>query len=172
MSKAKVAIAGATGFVGRHLIESLLAQGYSVVALSRRANSHKETTDLRWVNCDLFSRKDSLNALKGCDFAFYLTHSMSPTARLAQGNFADYDLILADNFARSAKANQLRQIVYLGGIIPEDLSLSRHLLSRLEVERTLATSTVPVTSLRLGSFSALRAHPFESCITWLNVFPS
>jgi uncharacterized protein YbjT (DUF2867 family) len=75
---------------------------------------------------------------------------MMPSSKLSQGNFADYDLVLADNFARSAKYNQISQIIYLGGIIPNDYSLSRHLISRLEVEQTLEASKVPLTSLRSG----------------------
>lgn len=150
MKKLKIAIAGASGFVGRYLIDVLLKKGHFVVALSRRDRSSEDKENLKWVMCDLFSRKDAKHGLKGCDIAYYLTHSMIPSARLSQGNFADYDLVLADNFARSARLNQLRQIIYLGGIIPEDYSLSRHLLSRLEVERTLKASKIPLTSLRAG----------------------
>jgi uncharacterized protein YbjT (DUF2867 family) len=60
------------------------------------------------------------------------------------------DFILADNFARSAARAGVKQILYLGGIIPDDAHLSRHLASRLEVERVLAARKVPVTSLRAG----------------------
>lgn len=150
MNNLQVAIAGASGFVGSYLIEAFLSKGCSVVALSRKDRSKENRSNLRWLTCDLFSRKDTENALEGCDIGVYLTHSMIPSARLSQGHFADYDLVLADNFARSAKINDIKQIIYLGGIIPEHYSLSRHLLSRLEVERTLIASGVPVTSLRAG----------------------
>ena len=71
-------------------------------------------------------------------------------ARLTQARFEDMDFILADNFARSAARAGVKQILYLGGIIPDDARLSRHLASRLEVERVLAARGVPVTSLRAG----------------------
>lgn len=150
MGSLQVAIAGASGFVGRYLIDALLSRGHSVVALSRRDRSNENSINIKWMVCDLFSRKEALRALKDCDIAFYLTHSMIPSARLSQGNFADYDLVLADNFARSATKNRVKQIVYLGGIIPDHYSLSRHLFSRLEVEKTLSASGVPLTSLRAG----------------------
>lgn len=150
MTNMRVAIAGASGFVGRYLIDALLEQGYTVIALSRKDRTKENRSKLTWISCDLFSRKDAQKALIDCDIAFYLTHSMIPSARLSQGHFADYDLVLADNFARSAKNNRLKQIIYLGGIIPDHYSLSRHLLSRLEVERTLTASGIPVTSLRAG----------------------
>ncbi|MDA0712619.1 MAG: NAD-dependent epimerase/dehydratase family protein, partial [bacterium] len=39
MNKGTVVIAGASGFVGRYLIEALSKEGYSIVALSRRNRS-------------------------------------------------------------------------------------------------------------------------------------
>jgi len=75
---------------------------------------------------------------------------MLPSAHLTQGVFQDFDLICADNFARAAARAGVRQIVYLGGLIPDDPALSVHLRSRLEVERTLAGRGVPVAALRAG----------------------
>lgn len=89
-------------------------------------------------------------ALKGADYAFYLVHSMLPSARFTQGVFQDLDLIIADNFARAASKAGIKQIIYLGGLIPDDRKLSRHLKSRLEVEQTLGSRTTPVTALRAG----------------------
>src|SRR5690606_17786672 len=66
-----------------------------------------------------------------------------------QGDFSDHDLVAADNFARAASHAGVRQIVYLGGLVPEG-DLSAHLRSRLEVEHALAQHGVPVTALRAG----------------------
>jgi uncharacterized protein YbjT (DUF2867 family) len=76
---------------------------------------------------------------------------MMPRAALTQARFEDLDLICADNFARAAASAGVRQIVYLGGIVPESAAkLSTHLESRREVERALAAHGVPVTTLRAG----------------------
>ncbi|KAE9133855.1 hypothetical protein PF010_g2656 [Phytophthora fragariae] len=78
---------------------------------------------------------------------------MMPSAKLTQGSFADMDVILADNFARAASRNGIKQIVYLSGILPPKTGydkLSRHLRSRLEVERILSAYGVPVTTIRAG----------------------
>ena len=70
---------------------------------------------------------------------------MSPSNRLSQGSFEDFDFILADNFARAARFAGLKQIIYVGGIVDESKSnLSQHLRSRLEVEQTLAAYGTPV----------------------------
>lgn len=146
-----VAVVGASGFVGRELIAELsLEKKLKVRALSRHDYSSQSSERLEWVQCDIFSLKDIQQALQDCDVAIYLVHSMLPSARLTQGNFQDFDLILADNFARAAKLNGLRQIIYLGGIVPSDLDVSPHLRSRLEVERCLRASGVALTALRAG----------------------
>lgn len=146
-----VAIAGATGFVGEAL-RSALVEHFEVIGLTRsptRAALHDETGVI-WRHCDLFSIQDVTKALAGVDYALYLVHSMLPSARLTQASFVDLDLLLADNFARAAEANGLKQILYVGGIRPSGHKPSRHLRSRLEVETTLAARSTPVTAIRAG----------------------
>ncbi|MFM8682914.1 MAG: NAD-dependent epimerase/dehydratase family protein, partial [Chthoniobacterales bacterium] len=156
-SRPTVVVAGASGFVGMALLP-VLAENFDVVALSRSANP--ELPRVRWTRCDLFSLLQTERALQGADYAVYLVHSMLP-ARLTQARFEDRDFILADPFARSAARAGVKQIVYLGGIIPNDAQLSRHLASRLEVERVLSARGVPVTSLRAGLIVGPRGSSFR-----------
>ena len=146
-----VAIAGASGFVGKALREAL-AERFRVVGLTRSPNrAARSEAGVTWRHCDLFSLLDLERALGDADYAVYLVHSMLPSSRLLQGTFADLDLILADNFARAAETAGVRQIVYLSGLLPADTAdLSKHLRSRYEVERTLASRGTPVTTLRTG----------------------
>ncbi|MBC75195.1 MAG: hypothetical protein CME64_04200 [Halobacteriovoraceae bacterium] len=132
-----VTIAGASGFVGSKILELLLEKtDHNIVALSR---SEKESNHprLKWMKADLFSLLDLENALKDADVAIYLVHSMQPSAHLDQANFANYDLILADNFGRACLKFGIKQTLYLGGLIPKRGDLSLHLKSRLEVEEVL-----------------------------------
>lgn len=155
----RVAVAGATGFVGRSLVP-LLAESNAVVALGRGVAEGEgaDTGDsppepgVTWRSCDLFSLYETERALEGVDVAYYLVHSMMPSSRLTQGDFKDLDLLLADNFGRAAGNAGVKRIIYLGGLVPpiEEHRLSRHLASRLEVERVLGGYGVPVTALRAG----------------------
>ncbi|MEE6249950.1 MAG: NAD(P)H-binding protein, partial [Bdellovibrionota bacterium] len=148
---AKIAIAGASGFVGSRLIQKLLDETeHEIVALSRSEKKSKSPDRLKWRKCDIFSLLDIEKGLKDCDLGIYLVHSMLPSAHLVQGDFEDFDLLLADNFAKAAKKCGLQQIIYLGGIIPEKENLSRHLKSRLEVEQAFKEVDVALTSLRAG----------------------
>lgn len=149
--KLVIAIAGACGYIGRNLVKQLKGHA-KVIALSRNGNQHRNTEDVEWRSCDLFSMKDAEKGLAGADIAVYLVHSMLKSARLTQGSFEDMDVILADNFAQAAKRQGIQEIVYLSGIIPneDEKNLSRHLKSRLECERILRSYGVPVTALRAG----------------------
>ncbi len=145
-------MAGATGFVGTRLREAL-REDHDLICLTRSSASlamQRGRSGETWRQCDLFSVLELEQALAGADYAIYLVHSMMPSARLIQGTFSDLDLILADNFARAAETCGLRQILYLGGLIPPMEQLSPHLASRYEVERVLGSRRTPVTALRAG----------------------
>jgi uncharacterized protein YbjT (DUF2867 family) len=149
-SRPRVAVAGASGFVGTALCP-VLADDYDVTALTRspaRALAGDRDARVRWRHCDLFSIDALQAALADIDFAVYLVHSQAPSSRLTQAAPRDLDLILADNFARAAAANGVRQIVVVGGVLPEGFQISPLLWSRREVELVLASQGVPVTALR------------------------
>jgi len=143
-------VAGATGFIGRRLCALLRDRGFAVTALGRSVPDGVTLDGVTWRRADLFSLKDCERALAGVEAVYYLVHSMLPATGLTQASFEDMDLILADNVARAAAAGGARRIVYLGGLVPPDAELSRHLASRREVEGALGAHGVPVTTLRAG----------------------
>jgi uncharacterized protein YbjT (DUF2867 family) len=150
--KKTIAIAGAGGYVGRWFIHHFKDK-YNIIALSRREAVDNHAPDVEWRKVELFSITSTTKALEGADYAIYLIHSMSSSTRLNQGTFEDTDLLLADNFARAAASNGIKQILYMGGILPKEVAqekMSIHLKSRLEVEKTLGSYGVPVTALRAG----------------------
>ena len=147
--KKKLAIAGASGFIGRWFIETY-KNHYDIIALSRK-KIENNNNDVEWRAVDLFSISSSSEALKGVDYALYLVHSMQPSTRLNQGSFEDTDLLLADNFSIAAEECKLKQIVYVGGILPkDDKNISMHLRSRYEVEQVLGSRQTPLTAIRAG----------------------
>ncbi len=151
--RATVAIAGATGFVGT-AVRDALRPDYDLVGLTRspvRARTYPSTSGETWRHCDLFDPYAVEAGLEGADYAIYLVHSMLPSARLTQGRVADLDLLQADNFARAAEAQDVKQILYLGALVPEGTTdLPFPLRRRLEVERALGSTSVPLTVLRAG----------------------
>lgn len=161
--KKTIAIAGAGGYIGRWFIHNFKDK-YRIVALSRREAVQNPDPEVEWRKVELFSITSTIEALRDVDYAIYLIHSMSALTRLDQGSFEDTDLLLADNFSRAAQANHIKQILYLGGILPKEVSeekISIHLRSRLEVEKTLGSKGVPVTALRAGIIVGPGGSSFE-----------
>ncbi len=157
----KIAITGATGFVGKRLVETL-SKSHQVVALSRSPNSQANIANCDWRSGDLYSLLDAERMLMGVDVAIYLVHSMLPTSRLSQGSFRDFDAILADNFARACEKNSVKHIIYLGGLIPRKRpDMSEHLDSRKEVEDILTSYRPAVTVLRSGLIFGAGGSSFE-----------
>ena len=106
-----------------------------------------------WIHCDAYDLDSVTKALAGADILIYLIHSMVPSSRLTQASFQDLDLLIADNFAKAAKAVGVKQIIYVGGLMPDDEGegeTSEHLSSRFEVEQVLQATGIPVSTLRCG----------------------
>lgn len=170
-SSLNIAVAGATGFIGQAL-PSVLADKHRLIGLTRhQRDADAGYSEFRETN--LFSLSETEKGLSGADCAIYLVHSMMPSARLVQGHFSNLDLMCADNFARAAASQGVKHIIYIGGLlpqIPED-QLSSHLMSRLEVERALATTSVPVTTLRAGLIIGQSGSSYQLLARLVNRLP-
>jgi uncharacterized protein YbjT (DUF2867 family) len=154
----RIAVAGATGYVGTRLVPRLAAAGYRVRCLVR---APRKLGDRPWygdaaievVEASLEDRARLTQLLSGCEAAYFLVHSMR-----AGKSFAEQDRSLAATFAAAAAAAGVKRIIYLGGLGESGERLSEHLASRREVERVLSEGPVPVTVFRaamiIGSGSA------------------
>jgi uncharacterized protein YbjT (DUF2867 family) len=170
--KFTVAIAGAGGYIGRWLIKEYRHK-YNFVALSRQKVDQNPYPEVAWRQVELYSITSTVEALKGVDVAIYLVHSMNASTRLNQGSFEDTDLLLADNFSRAAEKNGVKQIIYLGGLLPDEPeeTLSRHLKSRLEVEQTLGSRSSRLTALRASIIVGPGGSSFDMIKNLINRLP-
>jgi uncharacterized protein YbjT (DUF2867 family) len=140
-------------------MERLLADGREVRALAR----HPERLagePVEAVQGDVIRGEGLVEALDGCETAYYLIHSMAHGAG-PNGAFADLDRRAADNFARAAQAAGVDRIVYLGGLIPQGEASSPHLRSRLEVEQILLDAIPDSVALRASIVVGARSSSFR-----------
>jgi len=157
-----VAVTGATGYVGGRLVPTLLERGYRVRCLVRsprklemRPWRHHARVEI--VDVDINNKDATTQALKGCVAAYYLIHSMVA----AGDDYVEQDRRLAKSFATAANQAEIQRIIYLGGLGELGDDLSSHLASRREVERQLAGSDVPVTTLRAAMIIGAGSASFE-----------
>ena len=171
-----ILVTGATGFIGKKLLERLAKTGYKVTAMSR--SSYPDSKNVRFVTADAFDMDSLRNALKGIETAFYLLHSMEGSKKEWE-EFANREKSQAENFLKASEDAGVKRIIYLGGLVNESLDLSKHMRSRHEVGKILASGNIPVTELRAsvivgaegGSYAMLRylveRLPLMVCPKWV-----
>jgi len=151
----KIVVVGATGYIGGRLIPRLVEKGHEVRACARslakmQGRYWSDRVDL--VPADVLHYASLINAMKGCDVAYYLVHSMEREVK----DYKKADREAAHNFVRAAKEVGIKRIIYLGGLGRDHLSA--HLKSRHEVAAIFEKSSVPTVTLRaamiIGSGSA------------------
>ncbi len=149
-------VTGASGYVGGRLVPELLAAGWSVKAMARKASRLRDypwAGEVDIVEGDVLVADSLRGPLDGVDVAYYLMHAIG-----SGSNFEATDRRSAENFATAARHAGVHRIAYLGGLTPEGEELSPHLRSREEVGQILLASGVPTAVLRaavvLGSGSA------------------
>lgn len=160
-----ILVLGATGFIGSRLAELLLREGFRVRAggrslerLVRLPYSHHSRFEA--VAMDVMDRDSLLNACEGVDIVVYLVHSMGG----GTNDFSSRDREAARNMTWAAAKAEVGRIIYLSGLGDVKTTLSKHLKSRHEVGKILASGPVPVTVLRAamvigngsGSYEILR----------------
>jgi len=171
-----ILVTGATGFIGKKLLERLANTGYKVTAMSR--TKHPDSENVRFIAANAFEISSLSKALKGIETAFYLLHSMEGSKKEWE-HFADREKLQAQNFLKAAEDAGVKRIIYLGGLVNESLELSKHMKSRHDVGKILASGNIPLTELRAslivgaegGSYAMLRylveRLPLMVCPKWV-----
>jgi uncharacterized protein YbjT (DUF2867 family) len=139
-------VTGATGYIGRKLIDRLREEGRAVRALARDPGRLESRPDVDAVRGDVVTGQGLDAALDGVKTAYYLVHSMAPQVNGA--TFGDLDRRGAENFAAAVQKAGVKRVIYLGGLVPSDGYLSPHLASRLEVEEILLDAAPRGTAFR------------------------
>ena len=143
MTEKLFAVTGANGFIGRHLVNSLLVEGRRVRALVRHPQEYGvEEVEAR--RADIFDKESLPAALEDVHTAYYLVHSMKSKGH----EFAQMDRQGAENFLHAADDSGVERIIYLGGLGEMSSELSEHLRSRAEVGGILQSGNVRTTVLR------------------------
>ncbi|HXR31027.1 MAG TPA: NAD(P)H-binding protein [Solirubrobacterales bacterium] len=152
----KALIAGATGFVGSRLSRALSGDGAEVRCIVRDAAKASWLPKRISLHVgDVIDPETIAGAGKGVDVAYYLVHAMA-----SGGDFAERERQGAHNFARMAKREGVKRVVYLGGL--GDEGASEHLRSRHETARILAADGPPLTYVRAAMVVGVGSESFKT----------
>ena len=164
--------------MGGRLLPLLEAQGLSVRCLTRRVGSLPTSlaSKTEVIIGDVLDEQTLDRTLDGIETAYYLIHSMGDS-----DDFEKKDRRAAENFAQACTRQNVKRIIYLGGLGNPDHQLSKHLRSRQEIGDILRTSAASVTEFRASiiigsgslSFEMIRALverlPVMICPKWVRV---
>jgi len=163
-------VTGVSGYVGSALVARLQRDGLAVrgFARSRERVDRAGALPDELVLGDVTTGEGLAAALEGVHVAYYLIHSMEGAAA---GAFADAERRSAERFAAAAAAAGVTRVVYLGGLVPGDAPLSRHLGSRLAVERELLDAVPGSVALRASIVIGARSRSFRFLVRLIERMP-
>ncbi|CAN5186897.1 NAD(P)H-binding protein [soil metagenome] len=152
-------VTGSTGYIGGRLVPELLERGHQVRAMAR---TPKKLDDAPWrpdvevAEGDLTRPETLVAACAGVDVVFYLAHSMGTSE-----DFVEEERQTATNVVKAAREAGVRRLVYLSGLHPSGVELSRHLKSRTAVGDILIDSGIETIVLQAGVVIGSGSASFE-----------
>ncbi|MGB3485391.1 MAG: NAD(P)H-binding protein [Mycobacterium sp.] len=152
-------VTGSTGYIGSRLVPALLGHGHKVRAMAR---TPEKLDDVPWrddvdvAKGDLTRPDTLIEAFTGIDVVFYLAHSMGSSE-----DFVTEERRAAENVVAAARTAGVRRLVYLSGLHPAGVPLSKHLQSRTAVGEVLLDSGIEAVVLQAGVVIGSGSASFE-----------
>ena len=125
----RLAVTGATGFVGSHLVDVATAAGHEVAALTRREQKSRE--GVTWINGDLRDRAPLERLVSGADAVIHVAGVITAqsTEAFEQGNVEGTLAMLA-----AATAGGIRRFVHVSSLAAREPKLSLYGRSKARAE--------------------------------------
>lgn len=143
MTRKTVALTGATGFVGKAVLEQLIRQGWGVRALARRAQPKR--ADVIWVDGAL-DRPETLGVL--CEGADAVLHVAGIVNAPDAAGFETGNVTGTANMLTAAREAGVRRFVHVSSLSAREPGLSIYGASKARAERLVGASMLDWTIVR------------------------
>jgi uncharacterized protein YbjT (DUF2867 family) len=147
---ATIVITGATGFIGRHLVARLVAQGERPRCIVRQgAKLDRFPADkVEIVRGDIIDRSTLPSAMRGADS---LVHAAAVVANLKQSKTVNYRQINAvgtANVVDAAREAGVRHFIHMGGMKTVPGKANSYMRTRFDGEQSVKSGDMPYTILQ------------------------
>ncbi len=139
----KLAVTGATGFVGQALLDHLLAEGHEVTALARRPQEPRQGVE--WVSGHLADKGGLEALLRDAEAVIHVAGVINAPDR---AGFEDGNVIGTLNLLEAAKATGVSRFVFVSSLSAREPHLSEYGASKLRAERLVMASGLDWTIVR------------------------
>ena len=160
----RVAVVGATGTIGRPLVEAL-SRDHDVVGVARTPRPAQED-GIEWIAADATDAAAIRRALEGVDVVYHLVHS------LGSGDFEELDRAAATAVADgAAAAGARRRSSISAGSARTPPTSRRTSAAGPRPRRSSADGSVPVTTLRAAMIVGPGSAAFETILALVERLP-
>ena len=161
-----VLVVGASGFVGRHLVRRLLAEGRTVRCLARDVTRIHDLADAggEVVEGDVLSPASMVRAGFRPGGLHLHPHPVAQRSNAAGQDFMDVELTGLQNIVDGCRAAGVRRLVYVTSIGVAPDAPSAWVRGRAQTEQLLFTSGLDVSVLRPGMIVGRGGTGFDAII--------
>lgn len=142
----RIAVTGATGYIGRKLTSVLVERGHEVRAIVRPGSEQRVATGVPAATVDVFDEDELSAALEDHDTVVHLIGTPHPSPSKA-AEFQRVDLASIRTCAPAAARAGIQHFVYVSVAQPAPM-MKAYLAVRAEGERILQTTGLTTTVLR------------------------
>jgi len=110
-----IAVAGATGLIGRHVVDALAGRGGEPIVATYRLRAPFAADGVRWVRCDFTDRDQASQAFAGCDTVVMCAGRVSTSAVLRDEPVESVldNLRIVTNAIEAAARSGVRHVVLI-----------------------------------------------------------
>jgi len=164
----KIAITGAAGFVGTHLVDRLIGEGHELVLLDRRNQPAHDNERVCSITTDLSDIHFLETVLRGCEA---VAHCAGINREIGYGTFQRVHIEGTRNLVTAAQIAGVKRVVLMSFLRARPNCGSPYHESKWEAEEIVRNSELDYTVIKSGVVFGRGDHMLDHLSHALHTFP-